>query len=64
MRVIDYVLTTYGMGSISGGIAFCIGTSAQIAQEADSASKRDVKKRPMVNKQYPKVKKFGLLCFR
>jgi hypothetical protein len=47
----DYALTTYGMGSISGGIAFCIGTSAHIAQEADNASKRNVKKRPMVNRQ-------------
>jgi hypothetical protein len=45
------VLTTYGMGSISGGIALCIGTSAPIAQEADNASKMNVEKRPMVNKQ-------------
>jgi hypothetical protein len=48
----NFVLaTTYGMGSISGGIALCIGTSAPIVQEADNASKRNVKKRPMVNKQ-------------
>jgi hypothetical protein len=56
----SYVLRTYGIGSISGGIAFCIGTSAPMAQTADKASKRNVKKRPMVNKQ---AKNCCVFCF-
>jgi hypothetical protein len=56
------VLTTYGMGSISGGIALCMGTSAPIAQEAANASKRNVKKRPMVNKQSQKSKTVAACC--